>query len=56
MGKCKLDSLALQETKQLGNERVERGKYIFFKSGGSNKYFNVAFLVTEKYQFQTFKR
>lgn len=48
MQKYEIQVLALQETKQKGNEIVNLDGYTFFNSGGTNRYFGVGFLVSSE--------
>lgn len=44
----KLDIIALQETKQKGNDIVDMKEYIFFKSGGENRRLGTGFLINKR--------
>lgn len=50
MEKYGLDIPALQETKQLGNEIIDMGKNVFFKSGKNKRYFAVGFIVNKRFK------
>lgn len=48
MAKYKLDVLAIQETKQTGNDITPVGRYTLFKSGNGNRFFGTGFMVSKR--------
>lgn len=46
--KANFDIVALQETKQLGNEVMEVGDYIFMNSGGENRILGTGFMIKKE--------